>query len=83
MPEMQTTVLFHPDLSAPTTEMLMALEKVRMSELHFRELRFTVKSGVVRVSGLVDRMSDANEFADRLTKISGVQQVLLSKVVEK
>ncbi len=76
-------VLYHPDLSAPSSELLAALEKVRTSEKRFRDLRYSVKSGVVRISGIVNRMSDANDFADQLTKIAGVTQVLLTKVEER
>lgn len=59
----------------------LAIEQVRLSDLRFRLARSEVQAGVVHLSGAVSRREDMLDLAERISRLPGVQRVILRDVL--
>lgn len=62
---------------------LDSVERIRSSEPRFKDVTLEVKGGVVRISGMVLKLKDAWDLAEKLNSVNGVRQVILGNVQEK
>ena len=78
-------VLLSPFTEEPpsNTRSVDSIEKVRLSESRFKGVVLEERDGVVKLHGIVPRMKDAWELADKLNALPGVKQVILGKLSEK
>jgi hypothetical protein len=75
--------LGHPvplPLEASAPDLSSALDKVRRSDTRFGGIRWEVRERVVTLSGTVPRGEDLMAFAQAVSRVAGVERVLLGPV---
>jgi len=82
LPPPPAVVLLSP-IPADTADELNDWEMIRRSEPRFKDVTLDVKSGIIRINGLVARTKDAWELADKLNSLPSVRQVILGNVAER
>ncbi len=58
-------------------------EKVRRAEKRFKDVTLVAQNGLLKINGVVPRMKDAWDLAEKLNSLPGVKQVILGDVAEK
>jgi hypothetical protein len=73
-------VLLRPvDVPEPAS-LIERIERLRQSDARFRGLRPQVQGGLVELRGLVNRWEDLHDFARRVSRLSGVERVVLQDI---
>ncbi len=60
--------------------LIESVTRVQRSESRFRELRVEVRGKTVHLAGTVQRWSDAQDLARRITRLAGVDRVVLGDI---
>jgi hypothetical protein len=82
LPPPPATVLLAP-IPVEEAGNLEDWEQLRRSQPRFKDVALDFKDGVVRVNGVVPRMKDAWDLAEKLNALPRVRQVIMGNVVEK
>jgi len=66
-----------PVIGKTSGDLANVLQKMRMKEERFRQIRPEITGGVVQLSGVVPRLEDMMEFAQAVSRVPGVERVIL------
>jgi hypothetical protein len=83
VPSPRAAVLLSPVASDAPAADLKDWDAILRSEKRFKDVTLDAKNGIFKINGVVPRMKDAWDLAEKLNSLQGVKQVILGNVVEK